>query len=94
MFMYRNGGRNKNLAVNVKSRIGSVWLDSREHVDDGRGEEKIKSSPCKLKLKLDSKLRLRGSRRKAQGIDKCTSCACQRYLGRSSLDKVVVIIVN
>ena len=31
-----------------------------------RGE--IKSSPCKLKLKLDSKLRLRGGRRKAQGI--------------------------
>ena len=40
MFMYRDGGRNKNLAVNVKSRIGSVWLDSREYVDDGRGEER------------------------------------------------------
>lgn len=89
--MYRNGGRNKNLAVNVKSRIGSVWLDSRKYVDDGRGEERINSSPCKLKL--DSKLRLRGRRRKTQGIDKCTSCACQRYLGRSTLDKVVVIII-
>ena len=92
MFMYRDGGRNKNLAVNVKSRIGSVWLDSRDYVDDGRGEERIKSSPCKLKLKLDSKLRPRGGRRKAQGIGKGTSCACRRYLGHSTLDKVVMIM--
>ena len=83
--MYRDGGRNNNLAVNVKSRIGSGWLDSREYVDDGRGEEGVKSSPCKLKLKLDSKLRSTGGRRKAQGIDKYTSCACQRYLGKSAL---------
>lgn len=47
--MYRNGTRNKDLAVSVRGRSRLVWLESRKYVDDGRGGV-IKSSPCKLEL--------------------------------------------